>query len=257
MSALRALLSDILDYAGLFPPAALDAPVALGQYAAHRAHPHAWMLGRFVLPASLLGEVPLPDRVTLVVKGENVELPELPPQVESVEVAGSLARDPGRRVFHEIDWRGDFESNMPASGGVKLRTGGLTLDAIPPALTVVRFLQAAARRRLPVKFTAGLHVPVPNDDPAVSARMHGFLNILAVALAAYRGDGGEQRLASLLSEAGYDDFQFTRTHFHAGPLSFKTEDVARLRERWVTGIGSCSFLEPVEHLERHGFLQHL
>ena len=37
MSALRALLGGIVDYAGLFPPAALDMPTAVRNYAAYRA----------------------------------------------------------------------------------------------------------------------------------------------------------------------------------------------------------------------------
>lgn len=257
MSAARALFSDLIDYAGLFPPAALDARTALGNYASYKQHAHAWMLGRFVMPAPLLGKEPTPDRISLVVQGDGVELPPLPDQVESLEVAGSLARDPGRTVFQEIDWRDDFESLMPRQGGVKLRTGGLTPESVPTAETVVRFLQAAARRPLKIKFTAGLHVPVPNDDPRVGARMHGFLNLFAVALGVYRGGGNPLELADFLRDADYADFTLTRHEFRAGPLSFGQEEIRKLRSNWVISFGSCSFHEPVEHLESHGFLQHV
>jgi hypothetical protein len=54
---LRALLTDIVDYAGLFPPARLDLPGALANFLAYRLCPDAWMLGRFICPAAQLGGV--------------------------------------------------------------------------------------------------------------------------------------------------------------------------------------------------------
>lgn len=50
----RAFLSGLIDYAGLFPPAALALEPALAEYARHRAEPTSWMLGRFIAPASRL-----------------------------------------------------------------------------------------------------------------------------------------------------------------------------------------------------------
>ena len=57
MSALQALLRESIDYAGLFPPAALGMREAVENYAAYRAGPDAWALGRFVVPAARLGEL--------------------------------------------------------------------------------------------------------------------------------------------------------------------------------------------------------
>ena len=56
-SALRELMTGLVDYAGLFPPAGLDMPTAAANYAAHRAGDAAWMLGGFILPADRLGEL--------------------------------------------------------------------------------------------------------------------------------------------------------------------------------------------------------
>lgn len=53
-STLRALLSGLVDYAGLFPPAALPMPEAVGHYAVYRRGPYSWMLGRFILPVRRL-----------------------------------------------------------------------------------------------------------------------------------------------------------------------------------------------------------
>jgi len=47
-------LQELIDYAGLFPPASLDLPAALRDYQSCRRSPDAWMLGRFICPASLL-----------------------------------------------------------------------------------------------------------------------------------------------------------------------------------------------------------
>jgi hypothetical protein len=55
--SLRALLTGIIDYAGLFPPAQLPLGQALRQYARYRMEPESWMLGRFICPAARLAEV--------------------------------------------------------------------------------------------------------------------------------------------------------------------------------------------------------
>ena len=52
--AAHALLEGIVDYAGLFPPAALDLDAAAEAFGRHRRSSEAWMLGRFVVPAARL-----------------------------------------------------------------------------------------------------------------------------------------------------------------------------------------------------------
>jgi hypothetical protein len=54
--SLRALLTGIIDYAGLFPPAALPMEEAVRNYARYRREPESWMLGRFVCRAARLHE---------------------------------------------------------------------------------------------------------------------------------------------------------------------------------------------------------
>ena len=55
-ASLRTLLAGALDYAGLYPPASLAMVHAVANYAYYLQHPHSWLLGRFVLPASRLDE---------------------------------------------------------------------------------------------------------------------------------------------------------------------------------------------------------
>jgi hypothetical protein len=253
-SAAGALLGGILDYAGLFPPARLELPAALEHYRICQRHRHSWMLARFVLPLEMLNRCQLPGRVTLVCRGEGIELPELPPEVESLEVAGRLARPADRFVFHELDWKRGLEGPLPEGGGWKLRTGGLTPDAIPPGAAVARFLLLAAEADRPVKFTAGLHQPLPHFDPGVGARVFGFLNVFSAALAAFSGQGVAGDLEQLLALDRQEEFDFTPESFRAGKLSFHRDVIARLRAGRIISFGSCSFLEPVEYLESHGYL---
>ncbi len=56
MESVRALMHQIVDYAGLFPPAALDMPGAVANYARHFGGPDRWALARLVVPVARLGE---------------------------------------------------------------------------------------------------------------------------------------------------------------------------------------------------------
>ena len=56
-TGLRVLLEDIIDYAGLFPPASLSLSEAIKNFAKYRTSREAWLLGRFVVPATSLTEL--------------------------------------------------------------------------------------------------------------------------------------------------------------------------------------------------------
>ena len=56
MTAIRALMSHIVDYAGLFPPAALAMETTVRNFSAYRTGPHAWMLGRLICPTARMKE---------------------------------------------------------------------------------------------------------------------------------------------------------------------------------------------------------
>jgi hypothetical protein len=55
VSALRAFLGELIDDAGLYPPAALPLSEALAANERGAAGPEYWMLGRFVVPAAQVG----------------------------------------------------------------------------------------------------------------------------------------------------------------------------------------------------------
>jgi hypothetical protein len=56
-SAIRALMTGVIDYAGLFPPASLSLDESIRNYARYLAGPDRWMLGRFICPAGRLTEL--------------------------------------------------------------------------------------------------------------------------------------------------------------------------------------------------------
>jgi hypothetical protein len=53
----RALLGSLIDHAALFPPASMSMEDAVAEDRSARSDPHAWMIARFVCPASRLGEL--------------------------------------------------------------------------------------------------------------------------------------------------------------------------------------------------------
>lgn len=100
----HAAFKCLIDYAGLFPPAALTMNAALEEYAAAREGPHAWMLGRFIVPAARIEEMGERGREFPLSVLVNVALPPDADTGRWVELVGeSLAaiareRDGGARV---------------------------------------------------------------------------------------------------------------------------------------------------------------
>jgi hypothetical protein len=281
MWTIDVLMSRAIDYAGMFPPANLPLAEALCKWNEYQLHPNAGFLGSFVLRAALVaGLEHAPARVSVLVraqeitrrshvhlKAESVEI-DLPPEAYSnghhalcdfLDTAGSAFPNAGR-IFIELDWRKNYAPLMSAicerrsSFGVKLRTGGLTPESIPPSADVARFLLAAAAHELPLKATAGLHVPVPNVNPGVGARMHGFLNFFCAGFLAFSGRGSGDSIARVLEEFTYEHFSFGEDSMRCGATVFLKDEVERLRARYILSFGSCSFLEPVEHLAAHGLI---
>ncbi|MDE3187780.1 MAG: hypothetical protein KGM96_09685, partial [Acidobacteriota bacterium] len=57
MNAIHSLLAGLIDYAGLYPPAALDMRSAVRNYVHHSQGEHAAALGRFVVNMNRLSEL--------------------------------------------------------------------------------------------------------------------------------------------------------------------------------------------------------
>src|SRR5437868_3433140 len=154
----EALLTHLIDYAGLFPPAALPMADAVRNYASYRDGESAWMLGRFVVPAENAPAVPggFPLSVLGMFDNDVLELKA----ASRDEVARIAEEANGRTIYVEVTEL-DLLDDLARHGlRAKIRTGGVTPGAFPPASYVANFLRRCAERGLPFKATAGLHHPV-------------------------------------------------------------------------------------------------
>ena len=229
-----------------------------------RATPEAWMLNRFLVPASQLGAVPEDFEPPLGVIVDTDELPELSGR-RVVTVEGRLERaDVIRaerwrapsarqvstpRVFLEV-WPGNgakLREVADRGAGAKVRCGGPTPDMFPSPAELAAFITGCRELGLPFKATAGLHHPIRDGI------VHGFLNLLAAAVLAHAG-GGERELIAVLLEEEASAFGVTEEAFTAGGHRFGVEQVVAARAELFVGYGSCSFSEPVEDLRALGFL---
>lgn len=84
---LKRLLSEIIDYAGLFPPADLDMEQALQNYLDYKLSPHNWMLSRFVVG---LGHLPQLKEVgaDLISSNDVIDLSVTVPQIGTTNAFG-------------------------------------------------------------------------------------------------------------------------------------------------------------------------
>jgi hypothetical protein len=243
-ASLRALLSNLIDYAGLYPPASLPLGIVAERYRGFRASPEHWILNRLVLPAARLTETPLEAgwRVTLLVDDEPGPLPE---EVETLETR--LPRRLSLPTYCEVPL------DRIGNGYAKVRTGGLTPVLIPSPAALAAFLCEAAARRVAFKATAGLHHPIravraltyAPDSPR--APMHGFLNVFAAAALAWHG-GAEAEVAALLGETDAASFEFHEAGLDWNGRRLTTVEIQSARREFAHSFGSCSFEEPVSDL---------
>ena len=247
--SLRALLTRLIDYAGLFPPAALSWPQVAANYTRYLASPEAWILNRLVLPAKLKDlQLETNWRVTLLVDDEPGPLA---PQIETLET--KTARKLSLPTYCEAPL------DQITDAYVKIRTGGLTPGAIPASEEIAEFLHSAAARRLPFKATAGLHHPIRShraltyaaDSPR--AMMHGFINVFVAA--AFACLGADRRiLENILNESDPAAFQFLDGEMLCRGMGMGTAQIAEARHDFAHSFGSCSFEEPIADLKEIGCL---
>lgn len=81
--SLRAFMEGIIDYAGLFPPAALSLDTSIHKYSDYRKSDDSWMLSRFIIPADKLKDLH-PYKNSLFAEGDPYELSVLGRKTETV-----------------------------------------------------------------------------------------------------------------------------------------------------------------------------
>jgi hypothetical protein len=289
----RVLLTELIDYAGLFPPSMVSMQEAVANFAAYRQGEHAWMLGRFVVPAARLqefleaGEQYLaegdPWRLS-VLAGEDIDATNR--QIKRFNLENS-----GRAVCDMLEVKASTASKIESTlGGLpdgvtpyfeistgenfadlvcelairgqraKIRTGGTAREDFPASREVIRFVRTCMAANVPFKATAGLHHPIRCYRPLTYAAdaphgtMHGFLNVLLMTAFAR-----ESYRVALLEELMEEEFGEAFA-FQNESVAWRSEHVLTaahlrfLRQKGMISFGSCSFTEPVADLQSLGLL---
>ena len=290
MTAAHALLDGLIDYAGLFPPASLDMQTAVRNYSLYRASDEAWMLGRFIVPARGLsefsaafseaccGEQMAPWLLSVLSTGDATEdanivasfiegasfLDAIEFKVESAaQVEGQLGLIPsGMAAYAEMTPKRSgqlFPVLKKFDARAKIRTGGVTADAIPSVQEVADFIIACAKTKIPFKATAGLHHPLrstqklTDEENSATAMMHGFINLFVAATIAYHG-APEDEVVDVLNEQSAAAFQCDKDTLTWGRHRLKSRQIREARDEFAIGFGSCSFTGPVNDLKALGWL---
>jgi hypothetical protein len=272
--ARAALLGRLIDHAALFPPASMSVPEAVAEDRRARQSPYAWMLARFVCPASKLEalgeEMPWAGApgLSVVLDTDGVgpleRAADAGAPVEAVEVrlreplpGASLLSDITGRLrwttYFELVLGERWRETVPeavarvarAGGRVKLRCGG---EAVPSVEQVALVIAACRETGCVLKATAGLHHPIRRGGE------HGFLNLLAAAAFAHAHGSQAPELESLLWDEDARAFSVTEAGVAVHGRWAGPAEVTAAREGLFAGFGSCTWREPVEELRGLGIL---
>ncbi len=194
-ASVRVLLSEIIDYAGLFPPSQVSMAEAVLNYATYKNSNYNWMLGRFVVPAARLEEFweTARDFVSRdeksgwrlsIIAGEDI--------YETLRIVDDFnAKNASYILCDTLEVKANTESKIENTvkalpnymtayfevpiderlpdlvcalalyeQRAKIRTGGVTTDAFPQTREIIRFIRTCLAANVPFKATAGLHHPL-------------------------------------------------------------------------------------------------
>lgn len=282
VNASEALLSRVIDYAGLFPPAALTMERAVREYKRCLESDTSWMLGNFIVPAPRLPEFAhtfatvccdeqsQPWTLSVICDNPDADIRTIDQFQQGAVFFASfegraadlraatrlltvLPHDRPRYVEFPADKADEFLPMLDAQGArAKIRAGGLSPETIPPVPAIARFLLACAEQGVPFKATAGLHHTVRGAYPLfegskATATMHGFLNVLLAGVQAWAGSD-EKVLATALSVEHQHGFRLEPDAIHWGNQSVSAEQIKSARAQFAIAFGSCSFRDPVVDL---------
>ncbi len=262
---------------------------AVREYARYRQSSDNDLLGRFILPASRLGEFASAAKsfvasndtglwtVSAIVSAENetdidsvsefnaeqagVEVDAVEMSVHSASEVEWAANHYGKSfdVFLEPPLTTDCSELLGAiaKSGVaaKLRTGGVVPSAIPPAVPVLRFIETCARLGLPFKATAGLHHAIRGqysltyEPDAPVGKMFGYLNVFLTAVFV-RAGLPEAVLIELLQEEDPSSISFDDGGVTWRGHRADAQCLADSRKLLAVSFGSCSFTEPVDEAKQ-------
>jgi hypothetical protein len=287
-NSLKALLSEVVDYAGLFPPSQVSMSIAVQNFNTYLKGEHSWMLGRFVVPAARLEE--FSESAEECLDGKNLwrlsvlaggNLSETLEQIEefnqtydgkakidSLEVKVEEATEiteaakilpPELKTYFEFppnDILADFITALALSKQrAKIRTGGVTVDAFPSTDEIIKFMRLCVAANIPFKATAGLHHPLRCVKPltyetnAPTGTMNGFLNLFLSACL-LRQNLNSPQVHRLMNETDGENFEFEEEEIFWTNQNISLNTINLTRQKNAISFGSCSFTEPVEDLQK-------
>ena len=282
-----ALLSRLIDYAGLFPPAALPMETTVANYARYREGTDRWMLGRLIVPvARFAGLERAPAGGTIGAGGAwpISALPGADLRAELDSIDAFNERNRGRAIVDAIEAKVATSEGIVAASALiphdvetyfeipvaanpdslveaismtrrraKIRTGGITQDAFPSASEIARFIARCNVRGVAFKATAGLHHPLRCTRPLTyepdspTGTMHGFLNVFLAAALIH--SGFPVALAEdLLGDGDPASFGAGRESISWHGHTLTTAEIDASRHSLAISFGSCSFAEPVAEI---------
>ena len=289
LSSLKVLLTEIVDYAGLFPPAKLSLQNAIANYLKYYQSPDNWMLGNFVVPVSRLAELEtlLVNRYsenTLVtpcsisaILSENwqLELTQIQAfnhrnklKITAVEFK-PLSLDETQQAINYIPKGIESFLEIPLDENLdnylailkegkiaaKIRTGGLSAESFPNIERLCKFMFASAEAQVPFKATAGLHhalagnYSVSYKEQSFATNMQGFLNLSILAALVYEQKLTRSEAVTILQESAIANFKFQEENITWQNHNLNLAELQKFRKCFFRSFGSCSFQEPVDDLK--------
>ena len=255
----KALFSDLIDYAGLFPPSQVSMPEAVMNYATYKNSNYSWMLGRFITPAARLDEFlesasdlvgrdaaggwrisvlageDINDTVKRIKRFNAENAPRFAADTLEVKAATVSKIDntvnilpEGVTAYFEVamsDKFSDLVSTLSLKGQrAKIRTGGVVHEAFPSSREVIRFVRTCTAANVPFKATAGLHHPLRCFKPLTYASdaPHGTMHGF-LNLLLMTGFARQSFRVGVLEEIMEDEFEEAFT-FEDGGVRWRGEN---------------------------------
>jgi hypothetical protein len=281
-------LENIIDYAGIFPPAALSHSVAFENFQKLIQGRDGWIVGSLAwtvadLPilAPLVGDQEIEiaaigrgstdweswqDARLADTEGMNRFLETCPnaeistyesklTPVSEIETAIRALKkmSDATMIAIELPWNEPLEDALAAIAEaewpiVKFRTGGLQREAYPSPEELAHVLHQCVNLDLRFKLTAGLHEPIAHTDASNGAWAHGFLNIIAATSFAFHEDATVAQVAKVLADGNPDHWRYSDT-LRWRDYQMSAEHLDDVRS-FFGSFGSCSVSEPVEGLKK-------
>ena len=294
MTIRQALLNELIDYAGLFPPAGEDMKTAVENYAQYHRGADRAALGRFIVPFARLDELEdaaadhlprgsdaRPWRISVLVADDvrhaaeemskfntrhstesrrglaTIDVAEL--KASTIEEIANQQRDLPRGFisYFEIPLKADVRSLVRAirevSSRAKIRTGGVTPEAFPPAQSIIDFMAACHAEAVAFKATAGLHHPIRGEYPLTyepnspKGMMYGFLNVF-IAAALIAAGASEDVARAAIEETNRMAFELYDSYIQWRDNRITADQLTTVRSQNAIAFGSCSFREPIDEL---------